>query len=38
MKKIVFTLMTVFALALMAGSAVAQVNCTPYRVVLIVIL
>ncbi len=31
MKKIVFTLITVFALALMAGSAVAQLNNTPYQ-------
>ncbi len=30
MKKIVFILMTVFALALMAGSAVAQTSVTPY--------
>jgi len=30
MKKIAFTLMTLFALALMAGSAIAQTNTTPY--------
>lgn len=31
MKKIVFSLMTLFALALMAGSASAQTNATPYQ-------